>query len=102
MPGVVIAHLVQLLLPWTSKCSKELRSSVDPAATSASLDLCEIDIRSWPGFPLVRSFRTSDTPGTVEGDRFEILVMLVEAYEARHHPIAPPDPVEAQYGKMPD
>jgi HTH-type transcriptional regulator/antitoxin HigA len=40
-------------------------------------------------------FDDEPTPGTAEGDRFEILVMLVEAYEARHHPIAPPDPVEA-------
>jgi HTH-type transcriptional regulator/antitoxin HigA len=33
--------------------------------------------------------------GTPEGDRLDILATLVEAYEARHMPIAPPDPVEA-------
>lgn len=33
--------------------------------------------------------------GTPEADEMEILVALVEAYEARHYPIAPPDPVEA-------
>ena len=34
-------------------------------------------------------------PGTPEGDRMEVLVTLVEAYEARHFPIPEPDdPVE--------
>lgn len=32
---------------------------------------------------------------TIEGDRLEILVTLVEAYEAEHFPIEAPDPVEA-------
>ncbi len=35
----------------------------------------------------------SARPGTPEGDRLDILVTLVEAYEARHMPIAAPDPV---------
>ncbi len=30
-----------------------------------------------------------------EGDRLDILALLVEAYEERHHPIPPPDPVAA-------
>ncbi len=34
-------------------------------------------------------------PGTADGDRFEILVSLVEACEADHIPIEAPDPVEA-------
>jgi HTH-type transcriptional regulator/antitoxin HigA len=34
-------------------------------------------------------------PGTPDGDRLEILATLVEAFEARHHPIPPPDPVDA-------
>ncbi len=34
-------------------------------------------------------------PGTSEHDRLEVLVTLVEAYEAKRHPIPPPDPVEA-------
>ena len=33
--------------------------------------------------------------GTSEGDRLDILTTLVQAYEARHIPIAAPDPVEA-------
>ncbi len=33
--------------------------------------------------------------GTLEGDRLDILVTLVEAWEAKHYPIDLPDPVEA-------
>ncbi|MBK1664263.1 transcriptional regulator [Rhodospirillum rubrum] len=33
--------------------------------------------------------------GTPEGDRLDILATLIDAYETRHHPIDPPDPVEA-------
>ncbi len=33
--------------------------------------------------------------GTPEGDRLEILSTLVEDWERRHHPILPPDPLEA-------
>jgi HTH-type transcriptional regulator/antitoxin HigA len=29
-------------------------------------------------------------PGTPEGDRLDVLVTLIEAYEARHWAIAPP------------
>ena len=34
-------------------------------------------------------------PESPEGERLEVLSVLVQAYEARHHPIAPPDPIEA-------
>lgn len=34
-------------------------------------------------------------PNTPEEDRLELLTILVEAYEAEHYPIYPPDPVEA-------
>jgi len=33
--------------------------------------------------------------GTPDGDRLDVLVTLVEAYEARHWAIDPPDPIEA-------
>jgi HTH-type transcriptional regulator/antitoxin HigA len=38
-----------------------------------------------------------DTP---EGDELDVLVTLVEAYEAKHHAIDPPDPVEAILFRM--
>jgi len=34
-------------------------------------------------------------PDTPEEDRLELLTILVEVYEAEHHPILPPDPIEA-------
>lgn len=33
-----------------------------------------------------------DTP---KGDEFDLLVTLVESYEIKHFPIAPPDPIDA-------
>lgn len=38
-----------------------------------------------------------DTP---DGDRLDILVTLVEAYEAKHYPIGEPDPIEAILHRM--
>ena len=40
-------------------------------------------------------FDNEPTAGSPEGDRFEVLLTLVEAYEAKHFPIDLPDPVEA-------
>lgn len=40
-------------------------------------------------------FDDEPAPETPESDRFEVLLTLVEAYEARHYPIDLPDPVEA-------
>ena len=34
-------------------------------------------------------------PDTPEGDELELWSMVVEAYEAVHYPILPPDPIEA-------
>ena len=34
-------------------------------------------------------------PNTKEGDILEVLVMLIEAYEAKHYAIEPLDPIEA-------
>jgi HTH-type transcriptional regulator / antitoxin HigA len=32
---------------------------------------------------------------TPEADKLEILVTLIDAYESMHHPIDPPDPIDA-------
>ena len=37
----------------------------------------------------------SARPRTREGERLDVLVTLVEAWEKKHHPMALPDPVEA-------
>ena len=40
-------------------------------------------------------FDNEPKPGSPEGDRFEIMLTLAEAYEAKHFPVDLPDPVEA-------
>ena len=34
-------------------------------------------------------------PNTLKGDRLDVMITLVEAYEQKHHRIEPPDPIEA-------
>ena len=33
--------------------------------------------------------------GTPAGDRLDVLATLIDVYEAEHHPMDPPDPIEA-------
>ena len=33
--------------------------------------------------------------GTPEGDRLDVFATLIDAYEAEHYPMDPPDPVDA-------
>jgi len=40
-------------------------------------------------------FDNEPQPGSPDGDRFEILLTLVAAYESKHYPVDLPDPVEA-------
>jgi HTH-type transcriptional regulator/antitoxin HigA len=39
-------------------------------------------------------------PGTAEGAELEILSVLVEQFEQKHHPIDPPDPIDALRFRM--
>ncbi len=39
-------------------------------------------------------------PGSEEADRLDVLATLIEAYEEKHQPILPPDPVEAILFRM--
>jgi HTH-type transcriptional regulator/antitoxin HigA len=45
-------------------------------------------------------FDSEPVPGSADGDRFEILLTLVEAYESKQHPIGLPDPIEAIQFRM--
>lgn len=45
-------------------------------------------------------FEHEPEPGTEDGDRFEILLALVEAWETKHVPVGPPDPIEAILFRM--
>jgi HTH-type transcriptional regulator / antitoxin HigA len=38
--------------------------------------------------------------GTLEGDQLDVLATLIEVYEEEHHPIDPPDPVDAILFRM--
>jgi HTH-type transcriptional regulator/antitoxin HigA len=40
-------------------------------------------------------FENPPKRGTADGDRFEVLLTLLDAYESKHHAIDPPDPIEA-------
>ncbi len=40
-------------------------------------------------------FEIEPEPDSPEGERFEVLLTLVEAYEAKHFPIDLPDPIDA-------
>lgn len=40
-------------------------------------------------------FDDAPDPDSEAGAHFEVLLTLIHAYEAKHHPIAPPDPVDA-------
>jgi len=42
-----------------------------------------------------RYFEREPEPGTPEGDRFDLLALVIEDYERKRWPIDPPDPVEA-------
>lgn len=42
-----------------------------------------------------RCTQTDPEPDSAEGAYFDALVTLIEAWEARHHPVPPPDPIEA-------
>jgi HTH-type transcriptional regulator/antitoxin HigA len=42
-----------------------------------------------------RYFESEPKPGTPEGDRFDLLALVIEDYERKHWPIDPPDAVDA-------
>ena len=38
--------------------------------------------------------------GTPEGNRLDMLATLIDAYETRHYPMDPPDPIDALQFRM--
>ena len=40
-------------------------------------------------------FDNEPEPGTPEGDAFDVMITLIEVYEAKHSPIDLPNPIEA-------
>ncbi len=49
----------------------------------------------WALAEIDRYFKHEPKPGTTDAERFDVLAALIEAYEARHWPVEPADPVEA-------
>ena len=41
-------------------------------------------------------------PGTPAAEELEVLATLIDAYEAKHHPVDPPDPIDAIVERMAD
>ena len=64
---------------------KRCNMNIHPIRTEADYDaaLAETE-RLW-----------GSKPRTPNGDRLDVLLVLVESYEAKNHPINPPDPVDA-------
>src|SRR5713101_3818387 len=60
-------------------------SEVKPIRTEAAYEAALVEIEHLWGAKL----------GTPKGDRLDVLATLIDAYESKHHPIDPPDPIEA-------
>ncbi len=60
---------------------------IRPIRTEADYD--------WALAEIERYFEHEPQSGTIAADRFDVLSALIEAYENRHWPIDPPDPIEA-------
>ncbi len=51
------------------------------------------DDYNWAIAEITHYFDDQPKPGTPDGDRFDVLATLIEAYEDEHYPINAPDPV---------
>ena len=61
--------------------------NIRPIKTEADYD--------WAIAEITKYFESEPEVGTPDGDRFDVLATLIEAYEDEHYPIEAPDPVEA-------
>ena len=59
---------------------------IRPIRTDADLEWALKEIEPY--------FDDQPAPGSFEGDRFDVLATLIEAYENKHHPIEASDPIE--------
>lgn len=60
-------------------------TDVKPIRTAEDYEIALRDVEALWGAPV----------GTDKGDRLDVLATLIDAYEAQHYPMDPPDPVEA-------
>lgn len=61
--------------------------NIRPIKTEADYD--------WAIAEITKYFENEPEVGSANGDRFDVLATLIEAYEDKHYPIEAPDPVEA-------
>jgi HTH-type transcriptional regulator/antitoxin HigA len=64
-----------------------MMENIRPLKTQADYD--------WAIAEIGKYFENEPEVGSPEGDRFDVLATLIEAYEDKHYPIELPDPVEA-------
>jgi len=67
-----------------------MATDVKPIRNEADYDAAMADVAALWGAP----------NGTPEGDRLEVLGTLIDAYEAKHHAMDAPDPIEAIIFRM--
>lgn len=58
------------------------------------------DDYNWALTEITRYFENEPEVGSPDGDRFDVLAALIEAYEDKHYPIEAPDPVDAIHSHM--
>ncbi|TPM45462.1 type II toxin-antitoxin system HigA family antitoxin [Mesorhizobium sp. B2-2-3] len=66
--------------------------NIRPLKTEADYDRAIAEITQY--------FENEPEIGSPDGDRFDVLATLIEAYEDKHYPIEAPDPVEAIQSHM--
>jgi antitoxin component HigA of HigAB toxin-antitoxin module len=71
--------------PWAFSCGGPESCSTAPIRTKRDHEAALKEIERLGGAKT----------GTPEGDRLDVLATLVDAYEAEHYPMDPPDPIEA-------
>ena len=64
-----------------------MKKAVRPLRNEADYD--------WALAEIAPYFERPPAQGTLEADRFDLLATVIEAYEARHWPIEPADPIDA-------
>ncbi len=67
-----------------------MATDVKPIRTEADYDAAMEAVEALWGAPT----------GTPEGDRLDVLATLIDAYEAKHHAMDAPDPIEAIIFRM--
>jgi HTH-type transcriptional regulator / antitoxin HigA len=66
-------------------CARWTMSDVRPIRDEADYEAALAEVEQLWGAPA----------GTADGDRLDVLATLIDAYEAVHHPMDPPDPIDA-------